>query len=81
MNGGIPPLRDRYLAAGFIVVMYLLIGALLAGLLGAGFAGSGVWAVAAAVVGGALGAVCGVWRVRRTPEDERADEHADDRAP
>ncbi|MFH8469164.1 hypothetical protein [Streptomyces sp. NPDC017991] len=54
--------------------MYLLIGALLAGLLGTGLSGSAVWAGAAAVAGGALGAVFGVWRLRRTPEDERLDD-------
>lgn len=70
-----PPLRNRYLAAGFVVFMYLLIGALLSGLLVGGFSGSDVGAVVAALVGGALGAAFGVWRLHRTPEDERADDH------
>jgi hypothetical protein len=30
----LPPLRDRRLAAGFIIVTYVLLGAMLAGLLG-----------------------------------------------
>lgn len=74
MSGGIPPLKNRYLAAGFIVLMYLLIGALLAGLLAAGLADSDVWAGGAALVGGAIGAAFGVWRLRRTPKNERADD-------
>lgn len=56
MSGGLPPLRDRHLAAGFIVVMYLLVGALLAGLLVTNLSRSGLGAGVAAVVGGALGA-------------------------
>ncbi|MFF7311595.1 hypothetical protein [Streptomyces sp. NPDC008137] len=69
------PLRNRYLAACFIVVMYLLVGALLVGLLAAALSLSGVWSGAAALMGGALGAGFGVWRLRRKPEDERADDH------
>ncbi|MFF8478642.1 hypothetical protein [Streptomyces sp. NPDC015414] len=76
MSGGMPPLRNRNLAAGFIVVMYLLIGALLAGLLVAGLSGNDVWAGVAALVGGVLGAVFGLWCLRRTPEDERAGDDA-----
>lgn len=75
MNGGMPPMRNRYLAAGFIVFMYLLIGALLAGLLVAVFSGSEVGTGVAALVGGGLGAAFGVWRLHRTPEEERADDH------
>ncbi|WP_329343067.1 hypothetical protein OG866_42135 [Streptomyces sp. NBC_00663] len=68
MNGGIPPLRDRHLAAGFIILMYLLLGALAAALIVAGFSGSDVMAGVAAVVGGASGAAFGVRRIRRAPE-------------
>ena len=68
MNGGIPPLRDRHLAAGFIVLMYLLLGALAAALIVAGFSGSDVMAGAAGVVGGVLGAGFGVRRIRRAQE-------------
>ncbi|MEV7141851.1 hypothetical protein [Streptomyces tauricus] len=75
MSGGLPPLRNRYLAAGFIVVMYSLIGAFLGGLLGTGLSGSAVWAGVAAFVGGALGAAFGVWRIRRTPEEEGLDDN------
>ncbi|MFJ5998749.1 hypothetical protein [Streptomyces sp. NPDC092370] len=75
MQGGMTPLRNRYLAACFIVVMYLLVGALLVGLLAAALSPSGMWSGAAALTGGALGAGFGVWRLRRTPEDERADDH------
>ncbi|MFD0023148.1 hypothetical protein [Streptomyces sp. NPDC058382] len=74
MSGGIPPLRDRRLAAGFIVVMYLLVGATLAGLLVAGLSHSDVGGGVAALVGGVLGAAFAAWRIRRTPEDERADD-------
>lgn len=72
-DGGMPPLRNRYLAAGFIVLMYLMIGSMVAGLVVAGLVGEDVWAAAAAAVGGALGAGLGVWRIRSTPEDERGD--------
>ncbi|MFK0170522.1 hypothetical protein ACIQU5_17090 [Streptomyces sp. NPDC090306] len=72
-DGGMSPLRNRYLAAGFIVLMYLMIGALAAALLVAGLSGSDMWGVVAAVAGGALGAGFGVWRIRSTPEDERGD--------
>lgn len=75
MSGGIPPLRDRRLAAGFIVVMYLLLGGLLASLAVAGFSGSDVGVGVAAGVGGLLGAVFGAWRIHRTPEGERADDN------
>ena len=75
MSGGIPPLRDRRLAAGFIVVMYLLLGALLAGLAVAGFSGSDMGVGVAAGVGAVLGAVFGGWRIHRTPESERADDN------
>lgn len=75
MQGGMTPLRNRYLAACFIVFMYLLVGALLAGLLAAALSPSGVWAGAAALMGGALGAGFGVWRLRRTPKNERAHDH------
>lgn len=74
VNGGMSPLRDRHLAAGFIVVMYVLLGVLAACLVAAGFAGSDTVAGVAAVVGGLLGGALGVWRIRRTPEDERADD-------
>ncbi|SNX55854.1 hypothetical protein SAMN06272735_0285 [Streptomyces sp. TLI_55] len=74
MNGGISPLRDRHLAAGFIVVMYSLLGALTACLVVAGFSGRDAIAGVAAVVGGTLGGVLGVRRIRRTPADERADD-------
>lgn len=74
MNGGLPPLRDRHAAAVFIVVMYSLLAALVAGLLAAGFARSDVWRSLIVVVGVTLGAVFGVWRVRRAPEAERADD-------
>lgn len=74
MSGGIPPLRNRHVAAGFIVFMYLLIGAMLAGLLVTVLSHSDVGGGVAALVGGALGAAFGVWRIRRTPEDERADD-------
>jgi positive regulator of sigma E activity len=62
------------MAAGFIVVMYVLIGAMVTGLLAAGLLQSEVGASVAAVVGAALGAAFGVWRIRRTPEEERADD-------
>lgn len=75
MQGGMTPLRNRHLAACFIAVMYLLIGALLAGLLAAALSPSGVWAGAAALMGGALGVGFDAWRLRQTPEDERADDH------
>ncbi|MEU5205365.1 hypothetical protein AB0H44_20990 [Streptomyces pseudogriseolus] len=75
MQGGMTPLRNRHLAACFIAVMYLLIGALLVGLLAAAISPSGVWAGAAALMGGALGVGFGAWRLRQTPEDERADDH------
>ncbi|MES5823257.1 hypothetical protein [Streptomyces sp. RG80] len=75
MSGGIPPLRDRRLAAGFIVVMYLLLGALLAGLAVAGFSGSDAGVGVAAGAGAVLGAVFGGWRIHRTPEGERADDN------
>ncbi|MFI8209425.1 hypothetical protein [Streptomyces werraensis] len=75
MQGGMTPLRNRHLAACFIAVMYLLIGALLAGLLAAALSPSGVWVGAAALMGGALGVGFGAWRLRQTPEDERADDH------
>ncbi|MFE6331724.1 hypothetical protein ACFVP3_33130 [Streptomyces sp. NPDC057806] len=68
------PLRNRHLAAGFIVVMYALIGGLVAGALAAGVLQSEVGANAGAVVGAVLGAAIGVWRIRRTPEEERADD-------
>ncbi|NUO42121.1 MAG: hypothetical protein HOV82_08780 [Streptomyces sp.] len=68
MNGGIPPFRDRHLAAGFIVLMYLLLGALAAALIVAGFSGSDVMAGVAAVVGGVSGAAFGVRRIRRAEE-------------
>lgn len=74
MSGGLPPLRDRRLAAGFIVLMYLLIGALLAGLFFAGLSRGDLGGGVAALVGAVLGAAFGVWRIRRTPEDERADD-------
>lgn len=70
MSGGLPPLRDRHVAAAFIVVMYLLVGALLAGLLVTGLTRSDAGGIVAALVGGALGAVWGVWRIRRAREDE-----------
>jgi hypothetical protein len=54
--------------------MYLMVGAFVAGLLGAGLLQSEVGALVASFVGGALGAAFGVWRIRRTPEDERADD-------
>jgi uncharacterized membrane protein YeaQ/YmgE (transglycosylase-associated protein family) len=76
VNGGLPPLRDRHLAAGFIVVMNLLIGALLAGLLATGLSRSDVGGVVAALVGGVGGAAFGVWRIRRIREDERAVDNA-----
>lgn len=69
------PLRDRHLATGFIVVMFLLLGSLLVSLLVAGFSGSDVGVGVAAVVGGILGAALGVWRIHRTPEEERADDN------
>ncbi|GGQ35263.1 hypothetical protein GCM10010233_61250 [Streptomyces pseudogriseolus] len=75
MQGGMTPLRNRHLAACFIIVMCLLIGALLAGLLAAALSPSGVWVGAAALMGGALGVGFGAWRLRQTPEDERADDH------
>ncbi|MEU6763817.1 hypothetical protein ABZ916_14995 [Streptomyces sp. NPDC046853] len=75
MSGGLPPLRDRYLAAGFIVVMYLMAGALVAGLLVVGFSRSDLWGGVAALVGGALGAGFAAWRIRRTPEEEREDDN------
>ncbi|MFI9833902.1 hypothetical protein ACIHIX_40165 [Streptomyces sp. NPDC051913] len=68
MNGGIPPLRDRHLAAGFIVLMYLMLGALAAALIVAGFSGSDVTAGVTAVVGGVSGAAFGVRRIRRAEE-------------
>ncbi|MEV8321226.1 hypothetical protein AB0Q95_44470 [Streptomyces sp. NPDC059900] len=74
MSGGLPPLRDRHLAAGFIVVMYVLVGAMVGGVFGAGFARSELWGGVAALVGGALGAGFAVWRIRRTPEEEREDD-------
>ncbi|MGW6054316.1 hypothetical protein [Streptomyces sp. NPDC055189] len=75
MSGGLPPLRDRHLAAGFIVFMYLLAGALLAGLLVTGISRSDLAGGAAALAGGALGAGFAVWRIRRTPEEEREDDN------
>lgn len=74
MNGGLPPLRDRRLATGFIVVMYLLVGATLAGLLAAGFVHSDVGGGVTALVGAGLGVAFASWRIRRTPESERADD-------
>ncbi|MGW3356944.1 hypothetical protein ACWDFL_16210 [Streptomyces bungoensis] len=74
MIGGLPPLRNRHVAAVFILVMYSLLGALLAALIAAGLSRIDVRGSVAVVVGGALGAVFGVWRIRRTPKDERADE-------
>ncbi|MER7577328.1 hypothetical protein [Streptomyces sp. NPDC126514] len=68
------PLRNRHLAAGFIVVMYLLIGALVVGALAAGLLQSEVGASVAAGVGAVLGAALGVWRIRCTPKEERADD-------
>ncbi|MFF7445690.1 MULTISPECIES: hypothetical protein [unclassified Streptomyces] len=75
MSGGMAPLRDRHLAMGFIVFMYVLLGSLLASLLVAGLSGSDTGAVVAAVVGGILGAALGVWRIHRTPAEERADDN------
>ncbi|MFD5143015.1 hypothetical protein [Streptomyces sp. NPDC058401] len=74
MSGGMPLLRNRRLAAGFIIVMYVMLGALLTGLLVAGFSDGNVGKGVAVVVGGALGAAFGVWRIRRTPENEREDD-------
>ncbi|MGW5399397.1 hypothetical protein [Streptomyces sp. NPDC003952] len=75
MSGGMPLLRNRRLAAGFVIVMYVMLGALPAGLLGAGFSdGSNVGQGVAVAVGGALGAAFGAWRIRRTPESEREDD-------
>ncbi|MFF5497568.1 hypothetical protein [Streptomyces aquilus] len=73
MSGGMPPLRDRHLAAGFIVVMYCLLGALAALLIVAAFSGRDTIAGAAGVAGGILGGVLGVRRIRRTPEEERGN--------
>lgn len=69
------PFRDRHLAAGFIIFMYLLVGALLVGFLAAAFSTSDVVGILAACVGGILGAALGLWRIHRTPEEERADEN------
>jgi hypothetical protein len=74
VSGGISPLRDRYLAAGFIIVMYLLLGALLAALIVAGFSGDDVIAGVAAVAGGTLGALTGVWQIRRSGEAGHDDD-------
>ncbi|SDJ35491.1 hypothetical protein [Streptomyces indicus] len=74
MNGGIPPLRDRHLAAGFVLVMYTFIGAFASALFAVGLTGSGGWTAAAAFAGGALGTAFGAWQLRRTPEAERADD-------
>jgi len=76
VSGGMPPLRDRHLAAGFIVIMYALLGVLAACLIVAGFSGSDTVAGVAAAMGGALGGVLAVWRIRRTPEEERADDNS-----
>lgn len=73
-GGGIPPLRDRRLAAGFIVVMYTLVGATVAGLLAAVLSHNSAAEVVAGLLGGALGAALALWRIRRTPEEERADD-------
>ncbi len=70
-GGGLPPLRDRNLAMGFIVVMYVLMGAMVAGLLGVGVSHSEVGTGVAALAGGALGGAFAVWRIRRTSEGER----------
>ncbi|MFJ9121924.1 hypothetical protein ACIRJO_41145 [Streptomyces sp. NPDC102394] len=74
MSGGLPLLRNRHVAAVFIVVMYALMGALLSALSAAVLSHGSAWGWAAAVVGGFLGAAFGVWRIRRTPEGECADE-------
>ncbi|MDC2961294.1 hypothetical protein [Streptomyces gilvifuscus] len=70
MSGGLPLLRNRHVAAVFIVVVYALVGALSVTVVSRGSA----WGWAAAVAGGFFGAAFGVWRIRRTPEGERADE-------
>ncbi|MFJ9729420.1 hypothetical protein ACIRP3_42490 [Streptomyces sp. NPDC101209] len=74
MSGGLPPLRNRHVAVVFIVVMYALMGALLSALSAAVLSPASAWGWAAAVVGGCFGAAFGMWRIRRTPEGERADE-------
>lgn len=62
MNGGLRPLRDRRLATGFIVVIYLLVGATLAGLLATGLEHSQVgeaWPLSSARPSGSV-SPCGV---------------------
>ncbi|MER7682748.1 hypothetical protein [Streptomyces sp. NPDC096934] len=76
MNGGLPLLRDRLTAAVFIVVMYVLLGGTAAGLLAVLLAASDVGVSLAVAVGGILGAFLGVWRVRRTRGNERADDES-----
>ncbi|WP_433891258.1 hypothetical protein [Streptomyces sp. CA-111067] len=74
MNGGLPPLRERHMAAVFIVVMYAGLGVLLAGLLALGLGGSSSWGGVAAAAGGIGGAAFGLWMIHRTPEEERMDD-------
>ncbi|MFI0718283.1 hypothetical protein [Streptomyces sp. NPDC021224] len=71
MNGGIPPLRDRRLAAGFIVFMYAFVAALMTSLLAAALTRSDVLLGIALGAGVILGAAFGAWRIHRTPEDQR----------
>ncbi|MEU9736399.1 hypothetical protein [Streptomyces sp. NPDC048002] len=68
------PFRNLHLAAGFIVVMYALLGALLGGVVAAAFSAGGPVAGVAACAGGLLGAAVGLWRIHQTPQNERADE-------
>ncbi|MGV9457165.1 hypothetical protein [Streptomyces sp. NPDC003635] len=56
--------------------MYLLVGAMLAGLLAAALSASDTGGILAACGGGLLGAALGLWRIHRTPEEERADENS-----
>lgn len=74
MSGGLPLLRNRHVAAVFIVVVYALVGALLGALSVTVVSRGSAWGWAAAVAGGFFGAAFGVWHIPRTPEGERADE-------
>ncbi|MBD0738695.1 hypothetical protein [Streptomyces sp. CBMA29] len=71
MNGGIPPLQDRRLAAGFVVFMYASVAALVTILLTAALTRSDILLGIALGAGAILGAAFGAWRIHSTPEDER----------
>lgn len=72
LSGGIPPLRDRRLAAVFIVVMYGLLVVAATSLLAVGLLSGNAVQGTAVAAGAVLGAAFGAWRVRRAPAS-RAD--------